>query len=152
MLEIGFLLSKQISCIPGCEIKHFLWKLYYDRSVICVNFINRLLEGSTPKVIQILIPQILLMILTNFLKRQKKSQKFTPIRLEKSPSLPKDGMLSIEDLYFDMRFEHSLFRYKSESDLESIDVDNNFLQIPVNPEIEMSLPSLKEIPIYSGIH
>ncbi len=50
--------------------------------------------------------------------------------------MPEDGVLSIEDLYFDLKFEHSLFRSKSESDLDSIVVDDNFFQIPVNTKTE----------------
>ena len=36
-------------------------------------------------------------------KTKKKSQSFIPVRLERSPSLPKDGVLSIEDLYCDLK-------------------------------------------------
>ncbi len=83
--------------------------------------------------------------LEKFLRMSKnKAENFTPIRLEKSPSLAKDGELSIEDLYFDLKFEHTLFRSKSESDLESTFVDDNFLQIPVNPEIEEESPFTEE--------
>ena len=69
--------------------------------------------------------------LENFLRKTKhKNQRFTPIKLEKSPSLPKDGVLSIEDLYCDLKFEQTLFRTKSESDLTAIVIDNNFLKTP----------------------
>ena len=69
--------------------------------------------------------------LENFLRKTKnKNQSFTPIKLEKSPSLPKDGVLSIEDLYCDLKFEQTLFRTKSESDLTATVIDNSFLKTP----------------------
>ncbi len=75
--------------------------------------------------------------LEKFLEKTKnKFEKFIPIRLERSPSLPMDGVLSLEDLYFDLKFENSLFRSKSETDLDSTVVDDNFLQIPENSEAE----------------
>ena len=51
------------------------------------------------------------------LLRKKKDQNGTSISLNRSISLPKEGVISVEDLEFDEKFELSLFKSKSQSDL-----------------------------------
>ena len=57
------------------------------------------------------------------LLRKKKAQNDTGISLNRSTSLPKEGVISIEDLEFDEKYELSLFRSKSDSDLTTIVLD-----------------------------
>ena len=40
--------------------------------------------------------------------------------INRSISFPKEGVISVEDLEFDEKFEQSLFRSKSDSDLSQI--------------------------------
>ena len=57
------------------------------------------------------------------LLRKKKSQNGTNISLNRSVSLPKEGIISVEDLEFDEKFELSLFKSKSNSYLSQIVFD-----------------------------
>ena len=52
------------------------------------------------------------------LLRKKKAQNGTCISLNRSVSLPKEGVISVEDLQFDVKFELYLFKSKSESNLD----------------------------------
>jgi hypothetical protein len=72
--------------------------------------------------------------------REKASDPF--YYLDRSLSLPKDGVQSIDDLEFDELFEQTLFRSKSETSLDEIVFDqkrfqalisNNIPQIPNPP-------------------
>ena len=50
--------------------------------------------------------------------RKKKSKIDLGVPLmNRSISLPKEGVISVDDLQFDIKFEHSLFRSKSNSNL-----------------------------------
>ena len=51
------------------------------------------------------------------LLRKKKSRDDTSISRYLSISFPKEWVISVEDLEFDEKFELSLFRYKSNSNL-----------------------------------
>jgi hypothetical protein len=69
-----------------------------------------------------------------FHKRKEKTVKsfsFMDINL----SLPKDGFKSIDDLDFDLKFEQTLFRSRSEYKLNEIIFDENKFQslIPIVP-------------------
>jgi hypothetical protein len=55
-------------------------------------------------------------------KRKEKTIKSFSY-LERNLSLPKDGVKSIDDLDFDLKFEQTLFRSKSESNLNEIIFD-----------------------------
>ena len=55
--------------------------------------------------------------------RKKKAQNGTCISLNRLVSLPKEGVISVEDLQFDEKFELSLFKSKSDSDLSQIVFD-----------------------------
>ena len=48
-------------------------------------------------------------------------------RLIKANSLPKE-LSSIQDIQFDLSFEHSLFHTKSENSVHDIVIDPNFIQ------------------------
>ena len=54
------------------------------------------------------------------LLRKKKAQNGTCISLNKLVSLPKEGVICVEDLEFDEKFELSLFKSKSYSNLTQI--------------------------------
>ena len=54
------------------------------------------------------------------LLRKKKARNGTSISLNRSISLPKEGVISVEDLEFDEKFEQSLFKSKSDSYLNQI--------------------------------
>jgi hypothetical protein len=55
--------------------------------------------------------------------------------LDRKLSLPKDGVKSIDDLDFDLKFEQTLFRSRSESNLNKIIFDEKKFQslIPTVP-------------------
>ena len=57
------------------------------------------------------------------LLRKKKAQANTGISLNRSTSLPKEGVISVEDLEFDEKFELSLFKSKSKAYLSQIVFD-----------------------------
>ena len=57
------------------------------------------------------------------LLRKKKAHNDIGISLNRSTSLPKEGVISVEDFEFDEKFELSLFRSKSDSDLTQIVFD-----------------------------
>ena len=57
------------------------------------------------------------------LLRKKKAQNGIGISLNILVSLPKEGVIRVEDLEFDEKFELSLFRSKSDSDLTQIVFD-----------------------------
>ena len=50
------------------------------------------------------------------------------LRLDRNLSLPKDGVTRIEDLEFDVKFEQTLFRTKSESCLSETNFDEKRFQ------------------------
>ena len=50
------------------------------------------------------------------------------LRLDRYLSLPKDGVTSIEDLEFDVKFEQTLFKTKSKSCLNEVIFDENRFQ------------------------
>ena len=53
--------------------------------------------------------------------------------LYKSTSLPVEGVESIDEVTFDLKFKHSLFKSKSESDLSHIVFDPKLLN-PITPK------------------
>ena len=57
------------------------------------------------------------------LLRKKKAHNGTGISLNRSVSFPKEGVISVEDLEFEEKFELSLFKSKSDSNLSQIDFD-----------------------------
>ena len=57
------------------------------------------------------------------LLRKKKAQNDIGISLNRSISFPKEGVISVEDLEFDEKFELSLFKSKSDSNLNQIVFD-----------------------------
>jgi hypothetical protein len=63
--------------------------------------------------------------------------------LDKNLSLPKDGVKSIDDLDFDVKFEQSLFRSRSESSLNGFLFDEKKFQslISVVPIQTVVIPS-----------
>jgi hypothetical protein len=67
-------------------------------------------------------------------KRKEKTVKSFSF-LDKNLSLPKDGLKSIDDLDFDLKFEQTLFRSRSESKLNEIIFDEKKFQslIPIVP-------------------
>ena len=67
------------------------------------------------------------------LLRKKKVQNGTGISLNTSISLPKEGVISVEDLEFDEKFELSLFKSKSESNLSQIVFDIEIFKTFVPP-------------------
>jgi hypothetical protein len=55
------------------------------------------------------------------LVHERKEKQIIPILcLDRYLSLPKDGVTSIEDLDFDVKFEQNLFKTKSESCLNEV--------------------------------
>jgi hypothetical protein len=63
------------------------------------------------------------------LVHKRKERPISPVFcLDKNLSLPKDGVKSIEDLDFDLKFEQTLFRTRSESSLNEIIFDEKRFQ------------------------
>ena len=52
-------------------------------------------------------------------KKKNKIDSSIPL-ISRSVSFPKEGVISVDDLQLDIKFEHSLFRSKSNSDLSQI--------------------------------
>jgi hypothetical protein len=60
---------------------------------------------------------------------KRKERPISPVFcLDRYLSFPKDGVKSIEDLDFDLKFEQTLFRTKSESSLNEIIFDEKRFQ------------------------
>lgn len=72
---------------------------------------------------------------------QTKERPISPVFcLDINLSLPKDGVKSIEDLDFDLKFEQTLFRTRSESNLNEIIFDEKrfhdlILAAPIRPAV-----------------
>jgi hypothetical protein len=76
--------------------------------------------------------------------RKEKEQIPDPFYyLDRNLSLPKDGVQSIDDLDFDILFEQTLFRSRSESYLNEIVFDEKKFQsvIPTNPPRTAIIPT-----------
>jgi hypothetical protein len=77
------------------------------------------------------------------LHKRKEKASHSGIFLDRISSFPKDGVKSIDDLEFDIKFEQTLFRSKSESDLTEILFDEKKFQsfIIVVPIQTVVIPS-----------
>jgi hypothetical protein len=61
--------------------------------------------------------------LEKILRERKKKNNLSSPLLKRSTSLSEETIQTIEDLQFDLKFEHSLFRSKSDLDLRQVIVD-----------------------------
>ena len=57
------------------------------------------------------------------MKFKKQLEESQPPILERTVSLETDSVKTIDDLKFDLKFEHSLFDSKSDSDLSEVVID-----------------------------
>jgi hypothetical protein len=85
------------------------------------------------------------------LHKRKEKASDSGIFLDRNLSLPKDGVKSIDDLEFDIKFEQTLFRSKSESNLTEILFDEKKFQsfISVVPIQTVVIPSQIVQPVQS---
>jgi hypothetical protein len=89
--------------------------------------------------------------LVNILHKNKEKESDSGVFLNRNLSFPKDGVKSIDDLDFDIEFEHTLFRSKLDSKLTEILFDEKKFQsfISVVPIQIVVIPSQISQPVYN---
>ena len=68
----------------------------------------------------------------NILRKSNSKVGKGTYQLYKSISLPAEGVESIDDIIFDVKFEHTLFKSKSKSDLTQLVFDPKYFS-PITP-------------------
>ena len=80
------------------------------------------------------------------LLRKKKAHNGTGISLNRSVSFPKEGVISVEDLKFVVKFELSLFKYELELDLSHtiFDIEKFKTLVPTTSFVPITSPQFSK--------